>query len=246
MNHFSQQPQSIIQKQKAQPSAGLFSSIQQKHPINLLRHIKNEILDWVYPPRCSHCQRVDSYWCASCLDELETVPFGSVIRDLSPLHFVAATSPHEGILRDAAHALKYEHAYQVAMPLASRWLPFLEKLPDQEAVIVPIPLHQKRLQSRGYNQAEVLASALSIQSDLPLNTQLITRERYTESQVGKTHDERVSNVKGAFQVSPTLKIPEHVILIDDVMTTGSTLCACAETCLMAGVKTVSALTITSA
>ena len=98
-------------------------------------------------------------------------------------------------------------------------------------VIIPVPLHWRRKWSRGYNQAEVLARAVSEVTGVPVRTDILKRRRHTGTQTRLGLEEKKANVKGAFRVNGTalsrLPIhPGHILIIDDVFTTGSTLMAC--------------------
>ncbi len=95
--------------------------------------------------------------------------------------------------------------------------------------IVPVPLHSRKLDLRGYNQSELLATRIAAQSKLPMKPLLI-RTRATQSQVSLDQHNRRQNVKGAFALNPRWAVPEgqHFLLIDDVRTTGATTDACAK------------------
>ena len=113
--------------------------------------------------------------------------------------------------------------------------------------VIPMPLFKKRLQTRGYNQSALLAQAICKGLNLPrLNTQLLLRVRDTPEQVGLNRDDRVRNMQGAFALEPALAqqaLGQHMVLIDDVMTTGATLLAAAAPLLQAGAASVSALVL---
>ena len=112
-------------------------------------------------------------------------------------------------------------------------------------MLIPVPLHQARLRRRRFNQAALLARVISQKCGLPYQTEILMRNKNTPSQGGQTFLGRKRNVSGAFGVSPQqagfLK-DKHVVLIDDVYTTGSTLSACAKTLKRAGAARVDALT----
>ncbi len=112
-------------------------------------------------------------------------------------------------------------------------------------MLIPVPLHQKRLRQRRFNQAALLARSISGLNGIPYQTELLRRTKNTPSQGGQTFSGRRRNVSGAFSVSPEhgdLLKGKHVVLIDDVFTTGSTLSACAKTLKRAGAIRVDALT----
>ncbi len=98
--------------------------------------------------------------------------------------------------------------------------------------IIPVPLHPKRMQERGYNQAEVIARGISEAMGLPVVPDVLLRNVYTQTQTRKTRLERMSNLSGAFILNNPEKIKgEHILLVDDVVTTGATLETCAQTLL---------------
>ena len=105
-------------------------------------------------------------------------------------------------------------------------------------VILPVPIHPKRRRQRGYNQAEVLARALSSLSGLPADTKSLARVRNTVPQKQLTAAERASNLKGAFRVSGKNLKGMSVLLVDDIYTTGATADAAAKTLKESGVKAV--------
>lgn len=111
-------------------------------------------------------------------------------------------------------------------------------------VIIPVPLHRRRLLKRRFNQSALLARALSKRTGLRLDTDSLLRKRHTPSQGGQSFVGRKRNVSGAFQVSEEVDLKDkHIILIDDVMTTGATLESCARTLKRAGASRVDAIVL---
>lgn len=120
-----------------------------------------------------------------------------------------------------------------------------EVLADAD-MLIPVPLHRNRLRQRKFNQAALLARAISRLGDIPYQTDALMRRKNTPSQAGQTFLGRRRNVSGAFALRPQHKNfikNKHVVLIDDVYTTGSTLSACAKTLKRAGAAQVDALTL---
>jgi len=113
-------------------------------------------------------------------------------------------------------------------------------------IIAPVPLHPSRQSSRGYNQSQRLAQALSDHIGVPCRPDVLARERYTRPQVGLSRAERQTNVVGAFVGAPDLLHDRSLLLVDDVYTTGATLRACAQAALDAGANPVYGLTVTVA
>lgn len=111
-------------------------------------------------------------------------------------------------------------------------------VPDRPDLLVPVPLHAARLRERGYNQALELARPLARVFGIPLHTEALRRTRATPPQTGLDAKTRRRNLRDAFAIAASARLPEHVALIDDVMTTGATLRECARVLRRAGVARV--------
>ncbi|MDD5951624.1 MAG: ComF family protein [Bacteroidales bacterium] len=145
------------------------------------------------------------------------------------LFFYNSESPYKSIPRH----LKYEGGIAsgrfFAAMLADR-MKGSEFFSDID-LILPVPLHWRRRRKRGYNQAEVIASELASVLAVPMNSKLLLRTRYTQSQINVSVETKGENVRGAFALSKSVskvKMPRHVLIVDDTFTTGSTLNACRE------------------
>lgn len=208
------------------------------------QQFSSTLLDWIFPPTCVNCGRVDAQWCEVCTHELTHAQFEPFIADLPPFQGAIATGVHEAILQKAVQALKYHDVPQVAPLLAQRLAMALQSQEWKFDMIVPVPLHSTRFAQRGYNQAKLLSEALSKVVNVPV-VDALQRERDTPSQVGLNRTERLTNVEGAFvAVSPGNV--KSALLIDDVRTTGATLRACATALQEAGIPLVYAATVTVA
>lgn len=203
-------------------------------------------LDLLYPPRCAGCGRVDSHWCSRCQEEIDGIPFPKRLPTLHPLLGSATTGTHDGKLRLAVHALKFENAREIAIPLGERLSKCLAEQGWRIDMIVPVPLHMERLKARGYNQAQLLGAYVAAQHQRPLVHTAITRQRDTATQVGLSREQRQENVRDAFAADPAAVTNRRLLLIDDVFTTGATLQACASAALKAGAAAVYSLTVTAA
>ena len=152
--------------------------------------------------------------------------------------------PLQGIVRDAVHQLKYNNLKALAQPLGRLLTDYLHTNPLHGEVLVPVPLHPKRLRQRGYNQSALLAQELGRLMNLPVEVNSFLRSRNTLSQARTANvEERRSNVHGAFKCEGKRLRERVVILIDDVCTTGATLDACASALKEVGVTSVWGLTI---
>jgi ComF family protein len=157
---------------------------------------------------------------------------------------------HEGGLRKAIHALKYTGQRRAAQPLGDVLAAAYHRYQrDGMAadLIIPLPLHAERERERGYNQATLLARRLSTRLRVPMRADLLIRHRSTPPQVGLRWGERRANVAGAFALAGPHAAAQlagkRILLIDDVVTTGSTLDAAAEALLAAGPASVWGLAI---
>ena len=129
------------------------------------------------------------------------------------------------------HQLKYNNQPNISLFLGTLFCEQLSRttLLNEITEIIPVPLHRKRKQSRGYNQVDGFAKALAIKFNLPVNTSILSKTKNTKSQTKKKKSERLNLSKTDFLVRPKkTKQENHFLLIDDILTTGSTLTTCVE------------------
>lgn len=149
----------------------------------------------------------------------------------------------DGWVANAVRALKYDRERDRAQSLAEGMMPAFASLTKVDAII-PVPLHPDRFEWRGFNQAEVLAKHVGEQIGVPVQAGL-QRVRATETQTHSSREDRISNMEGAFALSPDW-VPQphaHYVLLDDVYTTGATIGACAEVLETAGAKLISVVAV---
>lgn len=165
-------------------------------------------------------------------------------RGLSYLDTLSsACNYHDSLLlQRAIHTLKYRRVPGLAYQLAHFIVQVGEKEMRRDMVITPVPLHWKRRFDRGYNQAALLAKRVASILDLPY-AQYVSRNRDTGHQAWRSREERMHAVRMACTAKISEPIPTHVVLVDDIATTGATLDECARALKSAGVKTVSAWVI---
>lgn len=159
-----------------------------------------------------------------------------------------AYGAYDGALRDLIYLLKYDRI-RPAAGLLGRMLSetFLDLAPCFDAgepLVIPVPLHSTKLRERGFNQSEMIArAALKCVPLGPLETGTLARKRATESQTGLAPQQRRANVRGAFVVSREAVSGRDILLVDDVMTTGTTASECARVLLRAGARRVWVATV---
>lgn len=134
--------------------------------------------------------------------------------------------------RKLLHMLKYQGREDIGVFLGRQFGLELKSSELYKPItsIIPVPLHPKRFKERGYNQAEAIARGLSEAMGVPVVTDVLLRNIYTQTQTKKTRMERMQNIAGAFTICNPEKIAGgHVLLVDDVITTGATLETCTQT-----------------
>ncbi len=152
---------------------------------------------------------------------------------------------YDEIAGTMVHALKYGDRLDLA-PVMARWMARAggELLSDAE-LIVPVPLHWRRMWSRRFNQSATLAKLLAKPHGLPVSVTALKRVRATPQQVGLSKSERAANVQGAFRVDAAGRAEiagRHILLVDDVLTSGATVDTCARALLRGGARQVDVLT----
>lgn len=198
------------------------------------------LLNLFYPEvSCLACREEaedDSGICEECWSALEECK-PRAISAKPPLSGASAAFCYDGVARQLVRVLKYKGLRRSADVLGGRMAALVDARWGIDA-LAPVPLHWRRQLERGFNQAELLASVISQFSGIPLKTPLV-RLRYTRTQTKLDSAGREKNVREAFQSEECYG---NILLIDDVYTTGSTLCSCAQALLDAGARRVYALT----
>ncbi len=193
-------------------------------------------IDWVESPLCTCCGRMfDSRDGADRL-------CGDCQADPPPFARARTAALYDGPVAQAIKRFKFNR--QIAfLPIMQLWLqrPFCRELAAAADLLVPVPLHKRRLKSRGFNQALLLTQAFP---DLPWSWEVVVRTRHTVPQMELKPRERQANVKGAFAVSDPARVKgKQVLLVDDLYTTGATVKECARVLRRAGARRVEVLTV---
>jgi competence protein ComFC len=223
----------------------------------------------LFPRHCAGCHRSlpgAEYLCAACLKKARRIErpfcsccsqpfFGAIDGGFTcancehrDFHFDSAIARFRsrGVVRDLIHRLKYQGELHLRHPLAG-WL--AQGLADPRITaapfdaIVPVPLHSTRRREREFNQAEVLARLLSAKAGAPM-LDCLRRIRNTVTQTRLDRHERMENLRNAFQMRKTARVNgKHLLLVDDVFTTGSTADECARVLKKSGAATVRVMTV---
>ena len=224
-----------------------------------LTRIGGMALDLLYPPRCVLCEKHSSFLCDACRDSLPRaegrrckacwLPLGAPECAACAEHPTALTRlrsvyRYEGGVRQLIQAFKFRGQSSLAKALGADMVSCYRRGDFEAEVIVPVPLATSRKRSRGYNQALLLAKEVSREAGLPLTEALRRTGNAAPQAQSASADERRRNVAGAFEIArPGDLAGRHVLLIDDVATTGATLNAGAIELIEAGAASVEALSL---
>ncbi len=227
------------------------------------------LISLVLPPHCALCKadtadgvhlcepcknkarRINAPFCQTC-----SQPFSGAIDSKficsnckdRQFHFGCAVACYRttGVVRDIVHRFKYNGEYHLRHPLA-HWL--ADTLADERMqsraidAFVPVPLHPRRKREREFNQAEALAFLLAKRTGTPVHN-CLNRTRYTTTQTHFDRTQRIENLRNAFAMRHNTDVRDkHLVLVDDVLTTGSTLDECARVLKKAGAASVRAITV---
>ncbi len=227
---------------------------QLKPVLNWFQLFLTTVVELIYPPLCLLCQsrlqQEENCICQKCWDLIPKLFHPLVDINLpgkqkpafSRAYAVWNFNPQ---IQQVIHLFKYSRFTQLAQPLAVYMVEVIRLDTDYEMAdgLVPVPLHDTRERERGYNQSLLLCAEISKLTGIPVLSGNLKRTRPTETQTNLSALKRLYNVKDAFSVcKPDLLKGKNIILVDDVLTTGSTLNACARELKNAGVNKIYVLT----
>ncbi len=212
--------------------------------MSILSKLISDLSAVIFPPKCIICQEPihisESLICTKCFGSISYTRFWEYsdnamaqhARDLQPfIHHASAMLFYDSYSRDMIHRLKYRGEWHTAKYLGKIFGGYLmcSELYEDVDMVVPVPLHPLRRIVRGYNQAEYIASGIAAQMGCAKSFGNLYRTRYTSAQARKDKVDRWKVERGLFEVrNPKILNGKHILLVDDVYTTGATIFRCAE------------------
>lgn len=213
-----------------------------------LKNLFESLIQTLFPKNCAGCNQSfrgqEEILCLSCITHLpisntwfqkENIVYQKLYGRFpfeNACCFLFFTQ--SGISQKLIHLLKYKSRKDIAFYLGHL---FGEHLKESSWIknidyIIPVPIHKQKRNLRGFNQSQLLAKGLSESLQIPILKDVLIKHKHTSSQTRKTHQERIENVKNVFEVqNKNILLDKHILLIDDVLTTGATLESCSNTIL---------------
>ncbi len=237
--------------------------------VSLARTVIEPLLSLVYPPHCANCggdvacgehlcepcrnraRRIVPPFCSTCSQPFDGAIDGTFICancEQRNLHFDCAVAAFRsrGVVREFIHRFKYQRQFHLRHPLVD-WLaaglddPRMKSQPID--AFVPVPLHPARQREREFNQAGVIASLVGRRIGIPV-ADCLRRIRYTTTQTRFDRIERMENLRNAFELRHSADVRnKHLVLVDDVLTTGATVDECARVLRKAGTASIRVITV---
>jgi len=218
-----------------------------------------DLLDLVFPKRCVSCGVFGKYICNRCFKKIEFVekPVCPICQRQAiggkthprcagkfRLDGLVVVCKYKGPIKLAIKKVKYKWIYDIEKVLVDLLASQIWKFDlPQQSILVPVPLHKKRKNWRGFNQAEILAKTLSRKFDVGYSA-ILFRNRETKTQVGLSREERKKNIKGAFSLSQGANVNgRDFLLVDDVYTSGATIREAAKVLKSSGARNVWAMAV---
>ncbi len=217
-------------------------------------NIKKKILNLVFPKICVNCHKIGFWLCQTCKKTIIKIKYSfcpkcKKITNLgrfcprckrqSVIRGVIAYGYYKGALKELVHFYKYRNVLEIKKFLANYIIDKTQDgLPRGDLILVPIPLHPRKQNERGFNQCYEIGRELEKNLDIKL-VDCLKRVKYTKSQIGLSHFDRLKNLQGAFAFKSNIDITgKTVLLLDDVYTSGATMATAAKVLRQNGAKDV--------
>ncbi len=211
----------------------------------MFKNLLDDVLHLFYPRLCLACQRhsisEDEVFCIACESDMEASDYHLIHPNMcfermqGLPNLVFATSMYRfypgGKVQEIIHQIKYRGQTHTATILGQKYGQLLRKQPllRDVDIIIPVPLHPRKQRKRGYNQSDFFAQGLGSSLHKPIDKKILKRTIPTLSQTAKHRLERAKSMQNAFHLTDRTNLHgKHVLLVDDVMTTGATLYGCAD------------------
>jgi len=210
--------------------------------MNVKKRLVN-IINHVFPQTCAGCNFALSHenlLCSDCMYSLPITDHHKIPTNKFTNHFLGRVNIEKGaaylnfrkdsIVQELMHKLKYSGKFFIGEVLGKMAAEEIEKINylNEIDIIIPVPLHKIKMNIRGYNQCEAFAKGLSSYSNIPYSNDILLKIKNTSSQTSKSRTQRIENVERSFEVTRVIDLNgKHILLVDDVVTTGATLESCA-------------------
>ncbi len=230
-------------------------------PVQRILKIVKAFGDFIYPPYCLSCKTQLKHGtelvCNDCFNKMPRIHIDdNIVAELKEklqedlyLSRVLSLWKFDELAQKLIHYLKYKNHWKIGRILAVQMVQLLgdNEIIKATEIIIPVPLHKARKRERGYNQSDIIAQNISVLTNKPVMKNILKRVINTKSQTKLSAMERKKNVEKAFVVTKQEEIRDkNVLLIDDVITTGSTINACAYQLKLSGAREVFALSAAKA
>ncbi len=204
--------------------------------------LPKQVTNFIYPPLCIACntELTSDLICESCWESIPQIHDDKMllqhsIEKLSATGLISSVASsfifeENGIFQKIVHALKYQGFQRIGYKLGQQIAFSIDEQLVSNLVVIPIPLHPSKYRERGYNQAELIARGIAAKFNIPLHPNILYRTRYTQTQTKLSLEERKKNMEGAFTLNPHAAYHlqgKICLLVDDVITTGSTILSAA-------------------
>jgi competence protein ComFC len=206
-----------------------------------LANLAGNLTDFIFPALCHQCNskvtKEFEYFCEDCWKKLDLIKiedlanlyrqkFGEsdCLKSLVSLFYF----DEDGIGQKIIHLIKYEHFKNLGKKMGRMLAEKMVAWNNTDTILIPIPLHKTKKRERGFNQSEIISKGVCEFLNIPLRNDILVRKKYTLSQTKLKREERIANVGNAFEIKGEHDLKKYnIFLLDDVITTGSTISSCA-------------------